>query len=139
MYFELEKKYPEDDIVLVKADTFVEIRSAYRNYFSDTNEFLRLVREGCDVLSNPKSKKRPGRTRSWRQCVTSKMRTVIASSVRLQYKNWVQTTNGGCPKFKFCVALKRSSRLLSTASANPQILGSALWFIEPENVNIKGT
>jgi GTP pyrophosphokinase len=66
MYFELEKKYPEDDIVLVKADTFAEIRSAYRNYFSDTNEFLRLVREGCDVLSNPKSKKRPGRTRSWR-------------------------------------------------------------------------
>ncbi len=58
MYFELEKKNPDDDIVLVKADTFAEIRSAYRNYFSDTNEFLRLVREGCEVLSKPRGKKR---------------------------------------------------------------------------------
>jgi hypothetical protein len=54
IYFELEKKNPSDDIVLVKADTFAEIRSAYRNYFSDTIEFLRLVREGCAALIDSK-------------------------------------------------------------------------------------
>lgn len=51
VYFELEKNNPDEDIVLVRADTFAEIRSSYRNYFSDTNEFLRYVREGCAALA----------------------------------------------------------------------------------------
>jgi putative GTP pyrophosphokinase len=42
-YFQLEKDNPGDDIVLVRADTFDEIRSSYRNYFSDTGEFIRYV------------------------------------------------------------------------------------------------
>jgi putative GTP pyrophosphokinase len=42
VYFELEKNNSEDDIVLVRADTFAEIRSSYRNYFSDTNEFFEI-------------------------------------------------------------------------------------------------
>jgi putative GTP pyrophosphokinase len=46
LYFELEKQNPNDDIVLVKADTFDEIRSAYRNYFSDPREFLRYLDQG---------------------------------------------------------------------------------------------
>jgi putative GTP pyrophosphokinase len=49
-YFRLEKANPGDDIVLVNTDTFAEIRSAYRNYFSDPSEFLRYLDEGCLVL-----------------------------------------------------------------------------------------
>jgi putative GTP pyrophosphokinase len=61
VYFELEKKNPDDDNVLVKADTFDEIRSAYRNYFSDTVEFLRIVHEGLIELNRPeKAKARRG-------------------------------------------------------------------------------
>lgn len=52
LYFELEEQYKEDDIVLVKADTFAEIRTAYRNYFSDTQEFLQYVSDGCDQLKD---------------------------------------------------------------------------------------
>jgi ppGpp synthetase/RelA/SpoT-type nucleotidyltranferase len=50
LYFDLEKANPKDDIVLVNADTFEEIRSAYRNYFSDPREFLRYLHEGCVAL-----------------------------------------------------------------------------------------
>jgi putative GTP pyrophosphokinase len=51
-YFRLEKENPNDDIVLVNADTFEEIRSAYRNYFSDPWEFLELINKGCIALGN---------------------------------------------------------------------------------------
>lgn len=40
---ELEKKFPNDDIVLVGADTVAEVMSAFRNYFRDVGEFLRLM------------------------------------------------------------------------------------------------
>jgi ppGpp synthetase/RelA/SpoT-type nucleotidyltranferase len=49
--FQLEKEYPEKDIVLVKADTSEEVRFAFKNYFSDAQDFIRLVEEGCQVLS----------------------------------------------------------------------------------------
>jgi ppGpp synthetase/RelA/SpoT-type nucleotidyltranferase len=49
-YFRLEKSAPKDDIVLVNADTFEDVRSAYRNYFSDPQDFLRYVNEGCMKL-----------------------------------------------------------------------------------------
>lgn len=49
-YFRLEKDNPRDDIVLVNADPFAEIRSAYRNYFSDPQEILRYLHEGCIKL-----------------------------------------------------------------------------------------
>jgi GTP pyrophosphokinase len=49
-YFRLEKENPDDDIVLVNADTFDEIRSAYRNYFSDPSEFLDYLTKGCQAL-----------------------------------------------------------------------------------------
>ena len=45
-YFELEKNNPNDDIVLVRAKTFDAIRSAYRNYFQNTTEFLTYIRDG---------------------------------------------------------------------------------------------
>lgn len=53
-YFRLEKENPDDDIVLVNADTFDEIRSAYRNYFSDPSEFLDYINRGCVALGGKK-------------------------------------------------------------------------------------
>lgn len=50
-YFNLEKHNPDDDIVLVRAKTFESIRSAYRNYFQNTNEFIKLIEIGVAELS----------------------------------------------------------------------------------------
>jgi putative GTP pyrophosphokinase len=49
-YFQLEKANPGDDIVLVHADTFDEIRNAYRNYFSDTDQFVAYVAQAIQDL-----------------------------------------------------------------------------------------
>jgi ppGpp synthetase/RelA/SpoT-type nucleotidyltranferase len=49
--FELEKEMPEKDIVLVRADSSDEVRTAFRNYFKDAREFLRLLDTGCAKLS----------------------------------------------------------------------------------------
>jgi putative GTP pyrophosphokinase len=49
-YFDLEKTYPEDDIVLVRAKTFHDIQSAYRNYFQNTEDFVKYVMDGVKVL-----------------------------------------------------------------------------------------
>lgn len=46
----LEKEHPELDIVLVKADTSEEVRIAFKNYFSDAKDFLRLLTEGQKSL-----------------------------------------------------------------------------------------
>jgi len=43
---ELERKFPEDDIVLVGADSVAEITSVFRNYFRDVGDFLRLMQSG---------------------------------------------------------------------------------------------
>jgi putative GTP pyrophosphokinase len=40
--FELEKEMPDRDIVLVRADTSDEVRIAFRNYFSDARDFIKL-------------------------------------------------------------------------------------------------
>jgi putative GTP pyrophosphokinase len=52
--FQLEKQMPDHDIVLVRADTTDEVRLAFRNYFSDATDFIRLVEEGCTKLSQTK-------------------------------------------------------------------------------------
>ena len=49
-YFDLEKEHPDDNIVLVDADTFAAIRLAYQNYFSDVVEFVHLIDNGCGAL-----------------------------------------------------------------------------------------
>jgi len=49
--FQLEEDYPKDNVVLVQADTFEQIRSAYRNYFSDATEFLVAIEGGCMKLN----------------------------------------------------------------------------------------
>jgi putative GTP pyrophosphokinase len=49
--FEMERDNPGRDVVLVRADTSDEVRIAFRNYFSDAGEFIRMVEEGCEMLS----------------------------------------------------------------------------------------
>ena len=49
--FELEKSHSGSDIVLVRADTSDEVRLAFKNYFSDARDFIRLVEEGCQKLA----------------------------------------------------------------------------------------
>lgn len=49
--FRLEKEHPERDIVLVKGDTSEDVRLAFRNYFSDAQDFISLVDRGCAHLS----------------------------------------------------------------------------------------
>jgi putative GTP pyrophosphokinase len=66
--FELERQMPDRDIVLVRADTSDEVRLAFRNYFSDAREFIRLLDDACSKLSGrmresrlePRKKKRSG-------------------------------------------------------------------------------
>lgn len=48
--FELERIMPDQDIVLVRADSSEEVRTAFRNYFTDAREFIRLMDSGCAKL-----------------------------------------------------------------------------------------
>lgn len=52
--FELEKQNPESDIVLVRADTSDDVRIAFKNYFSDANDFITLIDTGCNKLAGEK-------------------------------------------------------------------------------------
>jgi putative GTP pyrophosphokinase len=51
-YFSLEKSSPNDDIVLVRSKTFDDIQSAYRNYFQNTEDFVKYVTEGLRAMSS---------------------------------------------------------------------------------------
>jgi putative GTP pyrophosphokinase len=48
-YFKLEKSGSGEDIVYVSADSGEDVRSAFRNYFSDTRDFVVYVEEGCEA------------------------------------------------------------------------------------------
>lgn len=52
--FQIEKDLPHCDVVLVKADTSEEVRFAFKNYFSDAKEFIRLLENGCEKLCKKK-------------------------------------------------------------------------------------
>ena len=52
--FDLERQFPDRDIVLVRADTSEDVRLAFKNYFSDAGDFIRPVEEGCTKLINAK-------------------------------------------------------------------------------------
>lgn len=62
--FELEKEMPSTDIVLVKADTTEEVRFAFKNYFSDAQDFIQLLDSGCQKLSGKTQIKAKSRTKS---------------------------------------------------------------------------
>ncbi|HEY9687917.1 MAG TPA: RelA/SpoT domain-containing protein, partial [Coleofasciculaceae cyanobacterium] len=51
-YFELEKSDPEDDIVLVRAESLESIKNAFRNYFSDVEDFVHIIKEGKKKLAD---------------------------------------------------------------------------------------
>jgi ppGpp synthetase/RelA/SpoT-type nucleotidyltranferase len=53
--FELEQKNTGNDLVLVRADTSDDVRIAFKNYFSDARDFIKLVEEGCHKLSGKKT------------------------------------------------------------------------------------
>ncbi|HBP5742024.1 RelA/SpoT domain-containing protein [Pseudomonas aeruginosa] len=53
--FDLEKRFPQKDIVLVKADTSEEVRIAFKNYFSDARDFIEYIEQGCTKLSKAKT------------------------------------------------------------------------------------
>jgi putative GTP pyrophosphokinase len=52
---ELEKEFPNDDIVLVGARNVGEVISAFRNYFNDVREFMNLIFAARKILA-PQSK-----------------------------------------------------------------------------------
>jgi ppGpp synthetase/RelA/SpoT-type nucleotidyltranferase len=52
--FQLEKESPNSDIVLVKADSSEEVRYAFKNYFTDAKDFIRLVEDACQALCEKK-------------------------------------------------------------------------------------
>lgn len=49
--FEMEVDRPGHDIVLVRADSSDDVKFAFRNYFNDARDFIRLVDAGCAKLS----------------------------------------------------------------------------------------
>lgn len=49
--FHLEKAQPESDIVLVRADRSEDTRIAFRNYFSDAKDFIKLITEAIKSLT----------------------------------------------------------------------------------------
>jgi putative GTP pyrophosphokinase len=53
---ELEKAFPDDDIVLVGARSIEEVTSAFRNYFNDVGDFLRLTFDAVEKLSPDRKK-----------------------------------------------------------------------------------
>jgi putative GTP pyrophosphokinase len=53
--FRLENEHPDWDIVLVRADTSDEVRLAFKNYFSDARDFIRLIGMGCTKLTRTKN------------------------------------------------------------------------------------
>ncbi|WP_316189377.1 RelA/SpoT domain-containing protein [Bradyrhizobium sp. SZCCHNS1054] len=47
---ELEKEFPEDNIVLVGARNVEEVKSAFRNYFNDVRDFLSMMVRAYAIL-----------------------------------------------------------------------------------------
>jgi ppGpp synthetase/RelA/SpoT-type nucleotidyltranferase len=58
--FDLERDMPDQDIVLVRAETSEDVRLAFRNYFSDAQDFIRLVEDGYAKLTGERYRKRTG-------------------------------------------------------------------------------
>jgi putative GTP pyrophosphokinase len=50
-YFKFERETAGVDYVLARAETWDEVRSAYRNYFSDTNDFVALLESGLNDMT----------------------------------------------------------------------------------------
>lgn len=56
-YFQLEKELGDThDIVLVRAPSQESLRQAYKNYFSDTKDFTRLIDSGLQLLAKKRNR-----------------------------------------------------------------------------------
>lgn len=64
--FDLEKRMPHNDIVLVRADSGEEVRTAFRNYFNDAREFVKLMDSGCAKLNGQPEKARSRKVKNGR-------------------------------------------------------------------------
>jgi putative GTP pyrophosphokinase len=66
--FELERTMPTIDVVLVRADKSSDVRLAFKNYFSDSKDFIELIENGCARLSHAQqlvqSNAKPRKSRS---------------------------------------------------------------------------
>lgn len=51
MLFDFEENSPDADVVLVRAETSEEIRIAFRNYFSDAADFVRMISDASRSLT----------------------------------------------------------------------------------------
>jgi hypothetical protein len=70
--FEIETEFPGTDVVLVKGESKEDIRLAFKNYFSDAREFIRLVEDGCEeLLSGQKAVKAVGAKRRSQNIATT--------------------------------------------------------------------
>jgi putative GTP pyrophosphokinase len=49
--FAIEAEFPGTDVVLVKGESADDVRLAFKNYFSDAKDFIKLVERGCEKLS----------------------------------------------------------------------------------------
>lgn len=47
---ELEKEFPDDNIVLVGARNVEEVKSAFRNYFNDVSDFISMMVRAYEIL-----------------------------------------------------------------------------------------
>lgn len=54
--FQLERAYPQSDLVLVHSATGDMIRKAFKNYFFDSSDFLHMIDEGREILALEPSK-----------------------------------------------------------------------------------
>ena len=60
--FTREREMPGTDIVLVRADTTEEVRLAFRNYFTDAQDFIRLIDKGCEQLAGVRPARRTSKS-----------------------------------------------------------------------------
>lgn len=56
--FTIERENPGKDVVLVRGDTSEDVRIAFKNYFSDARDFIRLIEDGCQRLAGKKVRQR---------------------------------------------------------------------------------
>lgn len=52
--FSLERDEPGSDLVLVKGDRPEDVREAFKNYFSDARDFIKMIENGCSKLVQDK-------------------------------------------------------------------------------------
>lgn len=71
MLFELERERSESDVVLVRADTSDDVRLSFKNYFSDTADFVAMIELGCAILLRPPRTLPPRKAKAKRRSLSA--------------------------------------------------------------------